>query len=340
MSRTGLALALVVTALLTAGSSTAAHAQSKSYSVRLSPLTSAAGPSQVFDAEIKNLSTSAIGSLDLRAPAYAPAGTGFLVRSVTVLPGAQPAHTVATTDGTTVRVRQSHLPRGATMVLRMVVDTTTVTGAWAWTVAARQAKDFGGPHDDFTLDAGASALTTTVTSAPGGTVASCPEEPAGDTARCRLTLSYRTAGFTITLLAESDPAAPGNAGALRGRMPSPVNLDCPGLTERSPVTGLVDGPPNRTKTVTFTIDATADLPGVPPGLCYAGPLPNAPNPAFPAPGSPFAFEGQVLFPSVLPDCSVPLDRFHACTSSRRNEAGDWVLVVSTPPLYPDPMYRG
>jgi hypothetical protein len=366
------AVAAVLAAVL-AATAPAAHAGDKTYSVWMTPASSAAAPDAVFEAAIRNTDSNnqRLGSVNLTAPRYLPVGNGFEVVSASVSGAASTA--TATTDGQVVRVRGLSLAPGRTATVRMVVDTTSAGGTWTWSTAAKQANDFNGTGNDFVLEAGVSSLATEVTQSADARVAvPCPEEePTVTDTSCRLSITWRGRGpvpggasaaalsattrdaaaddglvdYAVTLSAIAQPAREGNAGVLSAALPTAEQIDCLGLTESSPVTGVLTGPLNREKTVVWTVDAAVPFTRPADAVCYGGQTPGVPNPQFPLGGAPVLIGGALLFPQALPDCTLvpggPVQvRLTPCMTQRALRGGDQVTTSVVPSTTIDPAWRG
>ena len=145
-----LVTALVAT-LLVPG---AAAAEVKPYGVVLAPSSVPAGQRTVMTATIRNLSgQQQLGSADLTAP---PA---FSLRSA-ALSGAGSA----TVRGGVIELRDLSLPPGAERAVAITLDVPCAAGAYAWSVAAKQANRFNGPPgNEFELVSTPGDRTTTVT---------------------------------------------------------------------------------------------------------------------------------------------------------------------------------
>jgi hypothetical protein len=329
-------LALLILGIAMAMPGTAAATDNKTYTFDVAPDSSAAGPAQAFEITIKNTASGpqSLGSANVSAPAP------FDVKSAVSNRG------VATLAGEVVQLRNLNLAPGASVVTRIIVDDSSTTGTWVWSSKAKQANDFAGSGNDFIVDpARASDFDVEVTGNGGRSVA-CPEEPTGTTVACRGKITYRGilngVPYTTSIEAVADPALPANAGTLVLELPTATNIDCPTLTERSPVTGRVTGPLNRAKTVTFTLNGVPGLgTEAPPGICYASPNPFVTT----GPGVPILFGGMPHFVGTLPDCDptgfgISLSVVTPCIRSRVNSAGTWVISVEVPATVPDPGYRG
>lgn len=350
-----------------AGISAPAAAQTsearKTFTVAVGPAEVVSGPEQTFAVRIANTSEKQrLGSVDLRAPSYGEgdAATGFELLGASVGRG-----TATIADGV-VRLRSLDLAPGAATVAQVVADTTSATGTWAWTAQGKQANDFNGTGNDVLLDAAGSSLTTTVAAPVGGVSRTCPEEAAGPTQSCRLSVTWvgegafppppdpapvatgammrsaaaagGTTQYAITLAVEASAVAPGNSGDLTLGLPASRQLNCLGFAEWSPVTGVFTGPTQRDKTVEITVDAAVALGEEPPGVCYAGPTPAAFDPAYP-PSVPFAEGASVFFPAVLGPCPEGTAAVLPCLRSADEVGGDWHYVVEVPATVVDPYVR-
>jgi hypothetical protein len=352
-ARRGRSAVTLVLITITATLAPAAFAQAhdKTWSVTLSPATSVASPAQTFTATAKNLArTQTLGSFELTVPA----GSGFQVVSARVLSGAASGATTTVT-ATTVRVEGAKIAPGRTLILEIVVNTTAGAGSWTWTAGAKQANKFNGPNNDFVLVSG--AIATSITPAIETVTTQCLEG-----VDCEAQLTITVDGFTLDFLAQALAQAGTDAGVLRIRAPSPKQLDCAGLDEEAPVTGVIDGPVNRQKLVTYEIDPPGDFTVAPPGVCYAGPdwMPVGDRA-----GEPYVFEGVTLYPRILPDCvdgddddysgyaswsfddgdsygddDKPLDPRPCVLDAVLTPAGTWQFLIRVPAGTIDPMYRG
>lgn len=148
-----LAVIAIAAALLGPWSSEAAST-SKTYSVNVSPSTVSAGARSSFSVVVANPAgqQQQLGSANLTAPA------GFTVVSASVTGAGS-----ATVAGSTVRLRSLSLQPGSSITATVVADVPCSGATSSWSVLAKQANDFNGPPgNNLTLDASASALTTTV----------------------------------------------------------------------------------------------------------------------------------------------------------------------------------
>jgi len=355
-------LGLMLVTMFVATTGARADTTGKPYKVIL-PTTVGVGPSQTITATFTNLtSPQSMGSANLTAPA------GYDLTGVTTTQGA------VALSGSTVHLRSLSLAPGKSVTVTMTADVACNEAASTWTPAAKQANDFSGTGNDFFLNQGASSLSTKPTSACE-TSEACPED-----VDCEEFLSYRG---VLELPATSGAGAAG--GLLRVAAVQQVNyqltlaskayftttlpdegtldfafetrlpINCAAYEEIAPVYGIVSGPVNRTKSVSFVISASlmdayqrdaADL-----EMCFGAPQPFLTDPTKPT-LSTGVVRGQTWFVGVLPDCvgdAVPasepntagVPQASPCVYDRRFDlAGNGLLSVYVPFTYPDPAYRG
>ncbi|MGZ5297143.1 MAG: hypothetical protein ACXWYT_09505 [Actinomycetota bacterium] len=127
----------------------------KPYAAVMTPGNVPSGSTSTFTATLINeTSTQQLGSADLTLP------VGFTPLSVGV---PSPSGT-ATITGDTIQLRELATPAGTSVSVTVVALTPCPTGAYTWSVIAKQANNFSGdPGNDLTFDAANSVLTTSLT---------------------------------------------------------------------------------------------------------------------------------------------------------------------------------
>jgi hypothetical protein len=350
----------------TLGVASNAAAVTKSFAVDLAPDSAPASRSIVYTAKITNTLTpqnQRLGSVDLTVPSeWEVLGT-----------------TRGTVAGSVVQLRGLDLAPGQSTEVGVRVDTSGVAGTWEWTARGKQANDFNGQGNDFVADPVRTDLTAEIeTSAAhdvdcpqepvavgkAGTVCTgevvwqgegpinddgtpvendaAPLTPGSTTRSAAAAASaVTTTSFRVTVSAIAYPSAADqlpNEGVLSLRVPA-QQLNCNGPNETSPVTALIDGPPNRAKTVSVKVDAGVALAAATQGMCFAGPVPFTPDPANAASVAPVLYEGSVFFQGTLPACNAAFLQVQPCVSFRSNAGGNNATTTELPAIYPDPAYR-
>jgi len=248
--RLGIAFLIVVAALVAAAPA-GAQAPKKHFSASV-PADGLPGTQQALEVTIANDATSQsdLGSANLTVP------DGFTrVRSSLGTVG-------AVAGKTTVLLRDLALRPGRTITFTVSATSPGCGASGQWQVAAKQANDFRGTGNDFTLTTDPAQLRTLLaceSSSTEATTTECAEDDPSE--QCTVTIT-RTGGGTLTapwavqLVATAFPEAEqGDAGRLAARWtaaPVPGHA-CPSQRHAAPVSGIVEGPPNRTKDVVLRL---------------------------------------------------------------------------------------
>jgi hypothetical protein len=315
-------LVLVVTATLGLTVQVApASAATKPFSMVVTPASVPVGPA-TFTVTLTNLtSPQQLGSANITVPS---AFTGVSVAD----PAAQ---ATATTNGNIVQLRDAAVDPGGSIVLSVTANVPSLCGAtYTWSVVAKQANDFNGPPgNDLTLDPSKSSLTTSVSCGGGQVTVVCPANQP-----CSAQIANGTTTFDVT--ANAGPV--GGLLALSNGVGFPI--DCAGYKELTASPTVIEGP-DRTKTVTATIDKTVMNAQPNNGasflqMCFGAPYRFATRPGTALTGVDTNGDSVAdFFYGLLPDCGAP-----PCVSSRnKTKAGDGVIVTQAPGGTQDPAYR-
>jgi hypothetical protein len=317
-----LVLAVAATLGLTAQVAPASAA-TKPFSMVVSPASVPVGQSTFSVTLTNRTSPQQLGSADITVPA---AFTGVSV--------ADPAGAAtATTSGNIVQLRDADVGPGGSIVLSVTATVPSPCGAtYTWSVVAKQANDFNGPPgNDLTLDPSTSSLTTSVSCASGQVTVTCVEN-----VTCMASIANGATTFEVT--------APSNArtdaGVLTLSNGVGFPIDCAGYKELTGSPTVIEGP-DRTKTVTATIDKTVMNAQPNNGVSFLQMCFGAPYRFATRSGTPLAEvdtngDGvKDFFYGLLPDCGAA-----PCVSSRnKTKAGDGVIVTQAPGGTQDPAYR-
>jgi hypothetical protein len=298
-----------------------ASAATKPFSMVVSPTAVPVG-SATFSVTLTNLTNpQQLGSANITVP---PAFTG-----VGVADPAGPA--TATVSGNVVQLRDLSLAPGTSIVVSVGATVPSPCGAtYTWSVVAKQANDFNGPPgNDLTLDPSKSSLSTEVSCGAGQASVFCdPNQP------CSTHITNGTTLFEVT--ANAGPA--GGLLTLSNGVGFPI--DCAGYKELTASPTVIEGP-DRTKTVTATIDKTVMNAQPNNGasflqMCFGAPYTFATRPGTPLTGvDTDGIPGNDFYFGLLPDCGTA-----PCVSSRnKTRAGDGVIVTLAPGGDKDPAYR-
>ena len=295
--------------------STCSPASKCFFAVSVSPTTPTVGVGTSFTFTIRNdASPQQLGSVQISAPA------GFMITSA---PGA-----TSVTSASAVFLNLSLAP-GAQTMLTVSATVPCNSGTYQWQIAAKQANNFNGSGNNFTLEPGSAGNLS------GTFMGSCTQSPpCPSKTSCSASASSATTGDSVTVTTSApvptgDVVVAGIDGAGSG-----VSYSCPTYTSSPDVFSFAVFDANGVAqpialTVTVRIDKSVVAASGHPGasswqICYAS---TTPFTALPPPSPPVTIGGVVYQTGLLPDCPSPLGQ--PCVQSRnKNNAGDEIVTFS------------
>jgi hypothetical protein len=242
---------------------------------------------------------------------------------ITSAPGA-----TSVTSASAVFLNLSLAP-GAQTMLTVSATVPCNSGTYQWQIAAKQANNFNGSGNNFTLEPGSAGNLS------GTFMGSCTQSPpCPSKTSCSASASSATTGDSVTVTTSApvptgDVVVAGIDGAGSG-----VSYSCPTYTSSPDVFSFAVFDANGVAqpialTVTVRIDKSVVAASGHPGasswqICYAS---TTPFTALPPPSPPVTIGGVVYQTGLLPDCPSPLGQ--PCVQSRnKNNAGDEIVTFS------------